>query len=183
MYTSLFLLRISNLNSTESEVDIRRPLFLGRLITEQKMSPTVRHLFRTRTDSFFDADPASLGFIPRIYETLNKYDLLHFQLWFSESIFPCYENWKVIVRTKIREKENTIWQAFCTHHSAMQIAQVCLENVSPHQFWSITNNFLDLVSRLHVQIRLMGNCGLNSGIPRLSNTDGVHCFPFLQGEY
>ena len=149
----------------ESEVDTRRLLFLERLITEQKMSPTVRHLFRTRTDSFFNADLASLGFIPRIYETLNKYDLLHhFQLWFSESIFPCYENWKAIVKTKSRGKDNTIWQAFCAHHSAMQIAQACLENVSPHQFWSIVNSFPDLVSRLHVQIRLIGNCGLNGGI-------------------
>ena len=56
------------------------------------MSPAVRHLFRTRTDSFFNVGLASLGFIPRIYETLDKYDLFHdFQLWFSESIFPCYE--------------------------------------------------------------------------------------------
>ena len=81
-----------------------------------------------------------------------------------------------ISRTKICEKDNTIFQAFCTHHSAMQIAQVCLENVSPHQVWSTANNFPDLVSRLHVQIRLMENCGLNSGIPWLSNTDGAHCF-------
>ena len=49
-----------------------------------------------------------------------------------------------------------------------------LENVSPHQFWSIMNNFL--VSRLHVQIRLVGNCGLHGVIPWLSNTDGAHCF-------
>ena len=47
-----FLLRISNLNSTESEVDTKRFLFLGPLITEQKMSPTVGHLFCKRTDSF-----------------------------------------------------------------------------------------------------------------------------------
>ena len=87
----MFLLRISNLNSIESEVDTRRRLFLGRLITKQKMFPTARHLVRTRTDSFFNVDLASLAFIPHIYETLNKYDLLHhFQLWFSESIFPCY---------------------------------------------------------------------------------------------
>ena len=74
---NLFLLRISNLNSIESEVNTRRLLFLGRLITEQKISPTVRYLFRTRIDSFFNADLASLGFIPRIYETINKYDLPH----------------------------------------------------------------------------------------------------------
>ena len=59
---------------------------------------------------------------------LSKYNLLHhFQLWFNESIFPCYENWKVTVGTKIRGKENTIWQAFCTYHSGRQGAQVCLE--------------------------------------------------------
>ena len=98
-----FLVRILNLNS-------RSLLFLGRLIIEQKMSPTVRRLFHTRTDSFFNADLASAACLSSICESLSKYDLLHhFQLWFSESIFPCHEDWKVIVRTKIREKENTIW--------------------------------------------------------------------------
>ena len=62
----------------------------------------------------------------------------------------------------------------------MQIAQVCIENVSPHQFRSIANNFRDLVRRLHVQMRLIGNCGLNGGIPWLSNTDGAHCFFFKE---
>ena len=58
----------------------------------------------------------------------------------------------------------------------MQVAQVSLENVSPHQFWSIADNFPDLVSRLHVQMRVMVNCYLNGGFPWLSNTDGAHCF-------
>ena len=34
----------------------------------------------------------------------------------------------------------------------------------------------DLVSRLHIQTRLMGNFGLNGGIPWLCNTDGTICF-------
>ena len=63
-----------------------------------------------------------------------------------------------------------------THHSGMQVAQACLENVSLHQFWFIANDFPDLVCRLHVQITLMGNCGLNGGISWLSNTDGANCF-------
>ena len=62
----------------------------------------------------------------------------------------------------------------------MQIAHVCLENVSPHQFWSIRNNFQDLVSRLHVQIRLMGKCRQNDGILWLSNTDDAHCVFFKE---
>ena len=70
-------------------------------------------------------------------------------------LITCY-----ILVTKTHEKETTMWQAFCTHHSSLQVDQVCLENVSPHQFWCIANNFPDLVSRLHVQIKLMGKCGL-----------------------
>ena len=58
----------------------------------------------------------------------------------------------------------------------MQIAQACLEDVSPHKFWSINEQHPDLVSRLHIQTRLMGNFGLNGGIPWLSNTDGATCF-------
>ena len=58
----------------------------------------------------------------------------------------------------------------------MQIAQACLENVSPHKFWSISEQHPDLVSRLHIQTRLMDNFGLNGGIPWLSNTDGAICF-------
>ena len=58
----------------------------------------------------------------------------------------------------------------------MQIAQACLENVSPHKFWSINEQHLDLLSRLHIQTRLMNNIGLNGCIPWLSNTDGAACF-------
>ena len=65
---------------------------------------------------------------------------------------------------------------FCARHSVMQVAQVCLENFSPHQFCSTANNFPDLVSLLHVQIRLMGNCGFNGGISWLSSTGGAHWF-------
>ena len=34
----------------------------------------------------------------------------------------------------------------------------------------------DLVSRLHIQIRLMGNFGLNAGVPWLLGTPGALCF-------
>ena len=40
------LLRLANLNSTESEIDLKKLLFLGRLITETKMPPTVKGLFQ-----------------------------------------------------------------------------------------------------------------------------------------
>ena len=58
----------------------------------------------------------------------------------------------------------------------MHVAQECLANVSPEQFWSIADNYPDLVKCLHVQIRLAGNFGLNRGVPWLLNTEGALCF-------
>ena len=39
------LLKLSELNSVESEIALRKFLFLGSLITETKMAPVVRKLF------------------------------------------------------------------------------------------------------------------------------------------
>ena len=58
----------------------------------------------------------------------------------------------------------------------MHVAQECLANVSPEQFWSIADNYPDLVKCLHVQTRLAGNFGLNGGVPWLLNTEGALCF-------
>ena len=57
----------------------------------------------------------------------------------------------------------------------MGVAQAGLENISPDQFWSIADLYPDPVRHLHVQIRLMGNFEINSGVPWLTNTDGELC--------
>ena len=54
----------------------------------------------------------------------------------------------------------------------MHVAQACLENVSPSKFWYLADLYPDLVSRLHIQIRLMSNLCLNGGIPWLFNFEG-----------
>ena len=171
------LLTISNLNSIESEIDIKKLLFLGRLITEPNMSAVVKGLFRSRAASFFEADFTPIGVLPSICEDLNKYDLFHyFQSWFLDSSFPSYSHWKSIVKTKIRVRGSREWHQFCTDHPGMHVAQECLANVSPEQFWSMADNYPDLVKCLHVQIRLAGDFGLNGGVPWLLNTEGALCF-------
>ena len=151
-------------------------MFWGRLITEPKMASVVRLLFSSRIDSFFDANITSRGVLPSICDSMYKYNLFHYlELWFSESIFPTFTNWKTIVKTKILEKEVDNWNLFCIHHPRMRVAQACLENISPYQFWSIADLYPDLVRHLHVQIRLMGNFGINGGVPWLTNADGELC--------
>ena len=79
------------------------------------------------------------------------------------------------MKTKILEKEADDWFRFCNDHASMRVAQTCLENISSYQFWSIADCYPGFLSGLHVQIRLMGNFGLNGGVPWLTNTDGELC--------
>ena len=79
------------------------------------------------------------------------------------------------MRDKIFDFERRAWDSFCESHPDVRCTS-CLENVSPFRFWSLANQFPDLVSRLHVQMRLMGNFGLNGSLPWLQNTDGAICF-------
>ena len=175
-------MKLSELNSVESEIALRKFLFLGRLITETKMAPVVCKLFDTRAKSFFDTSIDSFGVLPSIYDALKKYGLFsYFDQWYIGSSFPTYFTWKTIVYRKIREFEANAWDTFITDHPDLYIAQACLENTSLRKFWSICEQFPDLVCCLHTQVRLMGSLGLNEGIPLLKNTEGILCLICKQG--
>ena len=110
-------------------------------------------------------------------DALRKYDLFHYlQFWHRDSSFPTYTQWKSIVKTKIREKENDEWLSYCQDHPDMHVAQACLLNTPPHQFWSLADDYPDLVSLLHMQVRINGNFGFSGGVPWLSHTQGALCF-------
>ena len=59
-----FLLNVSGLNSVGSEIDVKKLLFLGRLITEMKMASAVKSLFFSRVDSFLKLNIQLLEFYP-----------------------------------------------------------------------------------------------------------------------
>ena len=56
------LLKMSGLNSRSvaSEIAIKKLFFLGHLITEPNMAPTVRNLFQCRAESYFDTNVTSV---------------------------------------------------------------------------------------------------------------------------
>ena len=80
------------------------------------------------------------------------------------------------MRDKIFDFERHAWDSFCESYPDIRVAHSCLENVLPFCFWSLADQFPDLVSRLHIQVRLMSNFGLNGCIPWLQNTDCAICF-------
>ena len=58
---SALLLRLTDLNSIEDEIDMRKLLFLGYLVTEPKMALSVTNFLRGQTESLFDKDLKSTG--------------------------------------------------------------------------------------------------------------------------
>ena len=68
-----------------------------------------------------------------------------------------------IVRRKVSERQEGIWSNFCSSHPHLKVAQDCLNNINPYYFWSLANQYPDLVKRLHTQVRLMCNFGFNGG--------------------
>ena len=127
--------------------------------------------------TYIDSNISSNGVLPNICEALRKYGLFdYFKLWFETSVFPVYSWWKTSVRRIIRENQNEVWSDFC-----LKQAYDCLNNVPPYHFWSLANHYPDLVSWLHVQVRIMGDFGLNGGISWLTSTAGATCFVCKQG--
>ena len=119
----------------------------------------------------------SAGVLLSISEALVKYDLFHhFESWYNSFTFPSYENWKRIVRDRFQVFENAAWRQFCDNHPDIHIIQTCFENISSPDFWSLADEYPDLVTRLHKQARLMGSFGLNGSVPWLKDTEGALCF-------
>ena len=130
---------------------------------------------------FFYANIISLGVLPSICEALHKFDLFFILTsGFRIQSSQLNTSWKLVVKRKIKDYEENAWLSFVSDHPNFQIARSCLANLSPEKFWAITAEYLDLVCRLHVQIRMMCLLGLNGGIPWLLNTDGALCFVILK---
>ena len=74
--SSIFFERLTGVNSVESEIEYRKLLFIGRLLSVPNLPVTVKTLFRTRIESFYDEKILSIGVFSTILEALCKHDLL-----------------------------------------------------------------------------------------------------------
>ena len=76
------------------------------------------------------------------------------------------------MKTKVRNFEGSVCADYCVNHPSVHIAQACLKNVTSYRFLCLADNYPDLVTCMHIQIRLVGNFGLNCGIPWFAGTNG-----------
>ena len=154
--------KLSGLNSIEYEI------VMFRLIKERKISTAVKSFFDSRKKLLY-SDITSLDVWPGVAEALHKYGI---GIRAPHSLFTLDGK---IVRDKIFHFERRGLHSFCESHPNTSVAHSCLKNVSHFHFWSLANQFPDLVNRSHFQVRLIGNFGLNGSIPWLQNTGGVIC--------
>ena len=85
------------------------------------------------------------------------------------------------MKTKVRNFEDNAWADYCVNHPGMHIAQACLINVTPYQFCCLADNYPDLVSRMHIQIQILGNFGLSGGVPWHVGTNRSLCLICKEG--
>ena len=151
---SQLFLKLSGSWSIDSEIGLRKLLFLGRLLT------VVRNLFEISSI---------------LTSTLFLCEFCQVYMWHCTNMdssvilthgsqILCFRRIHN-VKTKIQEFEETTWKNFVIAHSSYKLAKTCLDLVSPQIFWPISNQYPDLVARLHVQIRLMGNFGFSACAP------------------
>ena len=159
------ILKLSGVNSVEFKIDVKRLLFLGRLITEPKMATIVKNLFRSRAESYFYSNISSTAVLPNICKASRKYGLLkYFKLWFETSVSRCIHGGKQLRGERFLSIKRGMARLLFETPDLKQ-AYDCLNNVPSYHFWSLANHYPDLVSRLHVQVRIMENFGLYGGIP------------------
>ena len=84
----------------------------------------------------------------------------YFESWCNNSTFPSYRNWKNTVRDNIVAFESDLRSQFCKAHPDMCVAQACFENMSSR----------------HMQVKHIGNFGLNGSVSWLKDTEGTLWF-------
>ena len=101
-------------------------------------------------------------------QLLNKYDLSHhFTDWYHTGVFCSTMNGDKLSRSAFRVKKMCAWTEFAISHESVSKNVSAFADVTFETVWSITSEYPDLVPKRNLQLRLMGNLGLQSGIPWL----------------
>ena len=171
----LLLLKISGLISVENEIAKRKLFFFARMALST--SDTVfGKLFQARVRSFLSIQNNSFSFIKDVVLLMHKYSLSdYFDNWTRNKIFPSYFGWKRIVKSRIAAHENNAWTEYASMHQDTEILNKTFSCMTINEFWEIVDRTPDLAFKRNLQIRLMGNFGLQYEAPWLRKSGNSTC--------
>ena len=86
-----------------------------------------------------------------------------------------YPEWKCTLKNRINTYENCLWETYVESHLHLSLLHQTFSEISPTGYWTITSLYPDLVPKLNIQLRLMVNFGLQSGLPWLRKENIDKC--------
>ena len=120
-------------------------------------------------------------FINEVVYLLNKYDLPHhFIDWYHTGGFMPYKEWKQTIKKRIKSKENGYWTDFAISDESISKNVSVFADIVFETFWSITSEDADMVPKRNLQLRLLGNLGLQLGISLLRIKSEDKCLLRMQ---
>ena len=114
----------------------------------------------------------------------KKYDLYDlFLAWATEDQCVNYSEWKCALKNRINTYENCLWETYVESHLYLSLLHQTFSEISATGYWTVTYSYPDLVPKLNIQLRLMVNFGLQSGLPWLRKENIDKClFCSLESE-
>ena len=86
-----------------------------------------------------------------------------------------YSEWKCTLKNRINTYENCLWETYLESHLHLSLLHQTFSEISRTVYWTIISLYPDLVPKLNIQLRLMVNFGLPSGLPWLKKESIDKC--------
>ena len=78
-------------------------------------------------------------------------------------------------KNRIKTYEKCLWETYVESHLHLSLLHQTFSEISPTGYWTITSLYPDFVPKLNIQLRLMVNFGLQSGLPWLRKENIEKC--------
>ena len=107
---------------------------------------------------------------------MHKYSLSdYFVSWTRNITFPSYFDWKRIVNSCTAAHKNNAWTEYASVHQDIEILNKTFSCMTNNEFWETVDRIPDLAFKRNLQIRLMGNFGLQYGALWLRKSGSSSC--------
>ena len=182
-YTSNEILAIvSGIPPVATLINQKKLYFLGRIVTLPKIPDVVKAVMKSRLLDFFQGGNSSPhGFLHDIACLLEKDKLMTCALLENSSLFPSCCKWKAIVNSRLFRIHDSRPEAVGLEVPNLKLVLSAFTSMNPNFYWFLTSEMPDLVPKRHTQLRVMGNSGMQGGIPWLGNSC-KSIYPISQSE-